>query len=66
MAIHNVTATEKSSIQECSTNKIILALQMKINREINCESVYLQISLNMDGYACLTINYKGDYISQTH
>lgn len=31
-------------------------------REINCESVYLQISLNMDGYTCFTINYKGDYI----
>ena len=47
-AIPNVTATGKSYIQECSTNTIILALQMKINREVNCKSVYFQISLNMD------------------
>lgn len=34
---------------------------MKSNREINSESVYLQIFFNMDGYACFTIDYKGDY-----
>lgn len=65
IAIPNVTAAGKSYIQECSTNTTVLALEMKINREINSQSVYLQIFLNMDGYTLPLITKGTKYKSKT-